>query len=138
MSGKASVSFPVSLSSAPVDGLLADPAETWLGCVRPGGGAGVVEIAAVVEVEMNGVTGHPVLSSAGGEGISAFPATDSASSTGVMGLGSGMWDWGTLEVGSNGETSLGWDSKSSLEGAASVSVSPLMAFSGWARDADRL
>lgn len=97
-----------------------------------------MEIAAVVEVERNGTSGHPALSSAGGEGLSVFTTEDSASSAGVMGLGSGLGDWGTLEVGSNGETSLGWDSESSLKGAASVSVSPLTAFSSWAGDVDRL
>lgn len=97
-----------------------------------------MEKAAVVEVERDWVTGHPVLSSAGGEGVSAVPAADSASSAGVMGLCSGLGDGGTLEVGSNGETSLDWDSKSSLKGAASASISPLMTFSGWARDEDRL
>lgn len=97
--------------------------------MNPGGGAGVVEIAAVVEVERNGASGHPALSSAGGEGLSVFTTADSASSTGVMGLGSRLGNWGTMEVGSNGETSLGWDSKSSLKEAASVSVSPLTVFS---------
>lgn len=98
----------------------------------------MLEIAAVVEMKRNGASGKPALSSAGGEGLSVFTTADSASSAGVMGLGSGLGDWGTLEVGSNGETSLGWDSKSSLKGAAPVSVSPLMAFLGWAGDVDRL
>lgn len=97
-----------------------------------------MEIAAVEEVERNGTSEHPALSSAGGKGLSVFTTADSASSAGVMGLGSGLGDWGTLDVGSNGETSLGWDSKSSLKGAASVSVSPLTTFSGWSGDADRL
>lgn len=96
-----------------------------------------MEIAAVVEVEREGETSsvRPASSSTGGKGLSTLIGSDSSSSTGVAGLGS---DWGTLEVGSNGEASLGWVSKSSLNGAASVSVSPLTAFSCWARDAGRL
>lgn len=96
-----------------------------------------MEIAAVVEVEREGETlsGHIASSSTGGKGLFILIGSDSSSSTGVTGLGS---DWGTLEVGSNGEASLGWVSNSSLSGAASTSVSPLTAFSCWVRDPDRL
>lgn len=79
----------------------------------------------------DGTSGDPALSSAAGEGLSALTSTDSASSASAMGLA------GMLGVGSSGDTSLGWDSKSSPMGAASVSGNPLTAFS-WVGDVDRL
>lgn len=91
----------------------------------------MVNIAAVTVTfgsGRDGASGEPALSSSAGEGLSAFTSVDSASSAGAMGQGSVLG--GTSGVGSNGDASLGWDSKSSPKGAASVSGNPLTAFSG--------
>lgn len=83
-----------------------------------------------------GASGDPALSTAAGEELSAITSTDSASSAGAIEPGSALG--GKFGVGSNGDASLGWDSKSSPKGATSVSGNPLMAFSGWVGDVDRL